>query len=117
MQDIQSIFNRIQEAKKKQKDLKSMYKDALDSHSEYQEVQEKLKSLKETKKRVETALKEQFSSEIQQIEDLKIDIESDMEMINDMALTKVIKGETIELSDEYNNSYEPIFSVKFKKVS
>lgn len=117
MQDIQSIFNRIQEAKKKQKDLKSMYKDALDSNTEYQEVQEKLKSLKETKKRVETALKEQFASEIQQIEDLKIDIESDAEMINDMALTKVIKGETIEISDEYNNNYEPVFSVKFKKVS
>ena len=114
-QDIQSIFNRIQESKKKQKDIKAMFKDALDGNGEYQEIQDKLKTIRENKKRIETSIKEGFSSEMQKLDDLKIDIESDTEMLNDMALTKMMKGETFELSDEYKNNYEPVFSVKFKK--
>ncbi len=113
--DIQSIFNRIQESKKKQKDIKVMFKDALDGNGEYQEIQDKMKVIRENKKRIETSIKEGFSSEMQKLDDLKIDIESDTEMLNDMALTKMMKGETFELSDEYKNNYEPIFSVKFKK--
>ncbi len=114
-QDIQGIFERIQKTKKEMKDIKVMFRDALDSNGEYQELQEKLKTIRENKKRVETAVKEGFSSEMQKLDDLKIDLESDMEMLNDMALTKMMKGETVELSDEYKNTYEPIFSVKFKK--
>ena len=114
-QDIQSIFNRIQETRKKMKDIKAMFKDALDGNGEYQELVDKMKALRENKKRVETAIKEGFSSEMQKLDDLKIDIESDTEMLNDMALTKMMKGETFELSDEYKNNYEPVFSVKFKK--
>jgi hypothetical protein len=59
-QDIQSIFNRIQETKKKMKDIKVMLRDALDSNGEYQEMMEKSKVLRENKKRVETAIKEGF---------------------------------------------------------
>lgn len=114
-QDMQSIFNRIQETKKKMKDIKAMYKDALDSNGEYQELTDKMKALRENKKRVETAIKEGFSGEMQKLDDLKIDVESDIEMLNDMALTKMMKGETFELSDEYKNNYEPVFFVKFKK--
>jgi DNA polymerase III delta prime subunit len=117
MQDIQQIFNRIQEAKKKQKDIRKMYKDALDGVTEFQEIQEKMKSLREKKKRIETTIKEQFSSEITKLEDLKIDLESDAQLLADIALAKVSKGELIEIKDQDENEYEPIFNVKFKKIS
>lgn len=117
MQDIQQIFNRIQEAKKKQKDIRKMYKDALDGVMEFQEIQEKMKSLREKKKRIETTIKEQFSSEITKLEDLKIDLESDAQLLADIALAKVSKGELIEIKDQDENEYEPIFNVKFKKIS
>ena len=61
-------------------------------------------------------INEQCASEITQLEDLKIDIESDQEMLNDMAMTKYAKGESIELKDQYDNTYEPVFVVKFKKA-
>ncbi len=115
MEDIQAIFNRIQETKKKQKDLKVIFKDALASNGEYQELQDKMKTMRENRKRIETSVKESFADEMKKLDDLKIDIESDVEMLNDMALTKMMKGETVELSDEYKNNYEPIFTVKFKK--
>ncbi|PIR75145.1 MAG: hypothetical protein CO030_04010 [Candidatus Magasanikbacteria bacterium CG_4_9_14_0_2_um_filter_42_11] len=117
MQDLQEIFNRVQENKKKLKDLKDAYREALKGSESYIEVEESLKTLREKKKSIETELKSQFSSEFVQMDDIKIDIASDQEMINDIAMTMVMKGETVSVNDKYENEYEPLFSVKFKKVS
>lgn len=116
MQDIQDIFNRIQQTKQKQKELRSAYKDALDSSEEYREIQDKMKTLRARKKQIETTVKEQFADELTKLEDMKIDIESDTEMMTDIAVSKMMKGESVELTDQNNNKYEPIFRVKFKKV-
>ena len=116
MANIQEIFNRIQVAKKKQKDIKLAYKDALASSLAYQEVSDKLKSLRDKKKQIEQSIRENFSSEFTKLEDLKIDIESDQEMLSDLALNTIMKGESIQIKDEYDNEYEPVFNVKFKKM-
>lgn len=116
MQDIQEIFNRIQEVKKKSKDIRSAYKDALAASQEYVEINDKIKALRERKKQIETAVKSDFSGEFTQLEDFKVDLESDNTMLSDAALSKLMKGETVEVVDEYNNTYEPQFSVKFKKT-
>lgn len=117
MQDIQEIFNRVQEIKKKQKDIRSSYKEALASSQEYVELVDKLRTMREKKKQLENTIKSDFSSEFTKLDDLKIDLESDMEMLSDIAMTKVMKGEAIEIKDEYENSYEPIFTVRFKKAN
>lgn len=117
MQDIQAVFMRIEETKKKMKDLKSAYSDALKNAQEYQEVLDKQKSIRERKKQIEQAIKDQFSSELMKLEDLKIDMASDMELLSDMAMTQMMKGETVQVTDPYNNTFEPVFAVKFKKVS
>ncbi|NCO04558.1 MAG: hypothetical protein GW939_00240 [Candidatus Magasanikbacteria bacterium] len=117
MQDIQSVFVRIEENKKKLKDLKDTYNDALSTSQSFQEVQESLKSLKEKKKQIEQTIKDGFSSELIQMDDLKIDIASDKELLSDIALTQVMKGETVAVTDQYENEYEPTFSVKFKKIT
>jgi predicted nuclease with TOPRIM domain len=117
MQDIQEIFNRIQQAKKKQKDIMAAFKDALASSTEYQDTNENLKNLRTKKKQVEITIREQFSSEFTKLDDLKIDIESDTELLSDIALTKVMKGEGVEITDEYGNKFEPVFRVKFKKTT
>jgi len=117
MQDIQEIFNKIEKSKKEMKELKSAYKEALDGVQEYQLLQEQLKALREKRKHVEQTIREQFSTEMIKIDDLKIDIESDMEMLSDIAIAKITKGESIGITDKYSNEYEPIFKVKFKKVA
>jgi predicted nuclease with TOPRIM domain len=116
MQDLQEVFNRMQEVKKKQKEIRSTYKEALDSSEEYKEVSDKLKSLRERKKQIENTIKESYAGELTKLDDYKIDLESDAEMLNDLALTKLMKGETVQVVDEYNNTYEPLFTVKFKKA-
>ena len=116
MQDIQEVFNRIQENKKKQKDIRRAYKDALENSQEYKEINDKMKTLRERKKQIENSIKESFSSEFTKLDDLKIDLESDMVMLGDISLTKLMKGETVEVVDQYNNKYDPQFSVRFKKA-
>lgn len=117
MQNIQEVFNRIQEAKKKKKDLEMAYKDALSTSQEYTETNEKLKTLREKKKQIEITIKEQFASELTQIDDLKIDIASDTELLTDIAMTQLMKGETVSVTDKNDNEYEPVFKVNFKKTS
>ena len=50
MQDIQEIFNRMQEIKKQQKDIRSAYKESLETSLEYKEIGDKIKTLRERKK-------------------------------------------------------------------
>lgn len=92
-----------------------MYKDALSNSEKYQEVLEKLKELKQKKKSLEDTIKQDFQKEFDKLETLKADIENDQQILSDLALGKVSKGEKIEIEDQNNVSYEPVFSVKFKK--
>lgn len=116
MTNIQEIFSRINETKKKQKDLRTAYKDALDTSLEYKEINDKLKTLREKKKQIEGSIKQQFSSELTKLDDYAIDLASDAELLSDAALTTLMKGETVQVTDEYENKYEPSFNVKFKKA-
>ncbi len=113
MPNLQEVFDRMQKSKKRQKEIRDMYNEAL---PEYGELNDKMKIQRERKKQIEQAIKESFSKELTELEDLKVDIESDNELISDMSLTQLVKGETVAVKDQYENEYEPIFSVRFKKV-
>lgn len=116
MQNLQEIFSRVQKAKIRQKEIKEIYRDALTGTPEHQEINDKLKTLRERKKQIEQTIREQFGSELTELEDLKVDIESDTELMSDVALSQLVKGETIEIKDQYENEYEPVFNVKFRKI-
>lgn len=117
MSNIQDVFIRIRKNKQEQKKLKESYKDALANSPSYREVDEKLKEYKVKKKQIETDLKAQFSSELTKLEDLKIDLDSDLEMLSDIALNQLVKGEEVKVKDEHETEYEPLFTVKFKKIN
>ena len=115
MQDIQEVFTRLQQNKKRLKDLRNSYKEALAGSQSYVELLEQMKVMKAKKSQLETEVRGNFANEFSEMEDIKIDVASDTEMIADMALTKMMKGEEIDIKDEYENEYQPIFAVKFKK--
>ncbi|HCC22818.1 TPA: hypothetical protein DF272_01415 [Candidatus Falkowbacteria bacterium] len=117
MKDLAQIFDRIQEKSKKMKDIKSSIRDALDTTPGFKDVMEELKTIRARKAALELAVKEQFNAELGELEELKIDIDSDREMLSDLALTQMMKGETIELKDKYDTSYEPVFKVNFRKLN
>ncbi len=117
MVDIQELFNRINLKKKQIKDIQQAYKDALKSSGEYQENAEKTKALRERRKQLEAGVKQQFAGEFEQLEAYKIDIASDMVLLSDAAMSLLMKGQQVEVQDEYHNTYDPVFVVKFKKAA
>lgn len=115
-QNLQEVFKRIQERKKEQSELKKMYRDALSINGAYQEVLEELEALKLKKKKIEAGVQSDFKEEFDKLEGLKLNIAGDSQMLSDIALTQLTSGETVKIVDENKTEYEPIFTVKFKKV-
>ncbi len=116
MKNIQEIFNRIQGKKKEMKEIRAAYKDTLEHTDGYKDVLEEIKTLRAQKKQMEDGAKAEMGKDFVRLEDLKIDIAEDQDMINDIALNQIMKGESVRIVDGDNNAYEPIFSVKFKKT-
>ena len=116
MANLQEVWSRLKETQKKQKEIRNTYKDALANLASYQEIVEKLKILKDRKKGIEDQIKGDFGSEFDKLEGFKLDIQTDRELLSDMALTQLMKGETVSITDENDDEYEPKFSVSFKKV-
>ncbi|MEI7621780.1 MAG: hypothetical protein WCJ51_04585 [Candidatus Moraniibacteriota bacterium] len=117
MQNVQEVFNKIREMKKEQKGLRDMYKDALAQADEYEEVVEEITTLREKKKQIETRIQAELGRSWEKFDDLKREVETEKEMLNDIALTTLMKGETVEVKDEFENAYEPSWKVSFKKAN
>ncbi len=117
MQNIQDVFNRVRSTKKERKNIQQQYKDALSVSKEYKETMEKLRGYKLRKLQIENETKAELGQTQEKIEALKKDLELDKELLADLAISTLMKGETVKVEDEDRNQYEPIFSVKFKKVN
>jgi len=117
MAKLEETFQRIQEIKKEQHSIKQAYKDVLVVSPQYKEVTDELNTLKARKKQIEQDVKSEFSNEFTKLDDLKIDLDSENELLSDLALNQLMKGETVEINDEEKQiRYEPVFSVKFRKA-
>lgn len=116
MSQLNEVFKRLQEQQKVQRDLKKMYRDALAVNANYHEAVEELEALKIKKKQIEASVQADLKAEFDQLEGLKLSIAGDKEMLSDIALTQLTKGEPIKLVDENQVEYEPLFSVRFQKM-
>ncbi|MFW5884652.1 MAG: hypothetical protein ACOCUF_00225 [Patescibacteria group bacterium] len=117
MQNIQEIFDQLEEIKKQQKDIKDEYKDALTNTEEYEEIKEQIKELTEKRKQIETTVQNQLGQRFEQLEELKEKQKELKQMLSDIAMNNLINGESIEVKDNYNTLYEPQINITFKKTS
>lgn len=115
MPNIQEVFSRMQDTKAKMKDLKGSYKDALVNSAEYTKLDEESKTVRARKKEIEMTVRESFSEDMNKLDDLKRDLQSDQEVLNDLAVNQIMEGETVAVKDQYDNHYEPMFKVSFRK--
>jgi len=115
MQDIQTVFNEIREMKKEMKGIREMYKDALAQADDYPEIVEKAKELRDKKKQIETRVQNQMGKSYEKYEDLKSEVAANEELLNDIAMSTLMSGKTVEVVDEFSNKYEPSYVVRFKK--
>jgi len=117
MKSLQEVFDRIQETKTQQRNIKIMYADALANSHEYQDVVEKMKKLKTIKKEIEDQTKAELGTEWEKLDLMKLHLREDKETLTDIAISTLMKGETVKVTDKSNNDYEPIFSVRFSKAN
>lgn len=117
MHDLQDVFKKNKEAKKERKKINDMYREALTNSKTYQETIDQLKELQAKKKRLEVQIKQDFRSEMEKMDRLKQDIQSNNVLMSDIALSTLMKGQTVLITDENDVKYEPKFSVKFTKTS
>jgi len=116
MSQLNQVFARLQEQQKQQRELKRMYRDALAVNANYHEVLEELEALKIKKKQIEAAVKSDLKEEFDKLEGLKLNIAGDKQMLSDIALTHLSKGEPVKVTDENQVEYEPVFNVRFQKI-
>lgn len=117
MQDIQAVFDKIREAKKEMKEIRATYKDALVQTDHYEETVEKLQELREKKKQIELRVQGELGRTYEKYEELKGAVAADEQMLNDIAMTTLMDGKTVEVVDEFSNRYEPVYVVRFKKTN
>lgn len=112
MRDIKELFEKIQEHRREQRELNSSIKDSLRNMPEYQDLSDQISRLQLKRAQLENAASEHVASKVDL---LKLNIKEGMQTISDIALTTLMKGQSIKLKDSKNNEYDPIFSVRFKK--
>ncbi len=117
MKDLQQIFEEVQALKKEMKEIRKEYRDILSQDEEYQEVLEKLKVLKDTKKQHELSAQGSMGSRWEDLEKDQGKVKTLQEMISDISLATLMEGKTVEVRDEYDNLYEPSYTVVFKKAN
>lgn len=115
MQDLREVFAKIQMKKKERKELTKMFQDELKHNGEYQELVKQIKTLREKKKSIEDQAKAGALHDVKQLDALKDEIAGENELLTDIALTKFLNREQVEITDEENNRLVPQFSVRFHK--
>ena len=114
MKNLEEIYARLEANKKKRKEINKMLKDELTHHPEYQEVVDEMAALREQKKSIEQNVRAGVP-ESRELDDLKIEIATDQEILADVALNMYAKNENVEIVDEYDQTWYPVFKVSFKK--
>ena len=117
MPELNEIFQRINEQKKERRRVQQIYKDMLANSKPYQDAVEALAEARTKKQHIESSVKAEMPTEMDELERLAQSLESDKQLLTDAALTTLMKGQTVEITDENDTAYEPIFSVRFKKTN
>lgn len=109
------VHNDIKEIKFKIRTIKEMYKNQLENNKEYYSVVNDFNVIKAKKNLIEAKIKEEMSKDFDIINELKKEIKTKETLLSDIAISKLIAGEEINFTDDYDNEYQPVFKVKFVK--
>jgi regulator of replication initiation timing len=115
MKDAQAIFNSLAEAKKQLKEINREIKAHYEADPTYVELLTKRKVINQEMKPVRMKLNESIEKILEKKDDLKIDISGYQDELTDIALISQAKGQPVEIKDNFNQLYLPIFKAKFEK--
>lgn len=116
MPDLKEIHARIRAKKDEKKKVNTVFKDVLAQSKPYQDVLDELKKLKAKKAQIENEIRSDFGKEMEQLERIALDVKTDEMLLTDLSLTMLMKGQPLDLTDENDVKYEPVFRITFKKT-
>ena len=116
MAELKEIHERMKVKKNEKKDVSQLIRDVFDQSKPYQEVMDQLKTLKAKRLQLQNEIRAGLMSEVEKLDKLTLELQTDAMLMSDLALTMMMKGETVELTDENDVKYEPVFKVSFKKA-
>lgn len=115
-QHLKEAHIKIRKATDERKILRQSIKQAFDQSKPYSEAMEELNKARQKVARVKAAIMEDFKREAQEIERKTLDIRDSEVVLADIALTELMKGETVEIKYEGDDiTFIPDYRVKFKK--
>ncbi|OGL62379.1 hypothetical protein A3C09_00360 [Candidatus Uhrbacteria bacterium RIFCSPHIGHO2_02_FULL_47_44] len=114
MPNLEEVYKRLEKNKKRKREIGKMIMDELSHSSRYKEIKEELMALREEKKAIEQTV-QAGNPDFKEIEELKAEIQTDSEVLSDLALNMYMKDQTVEIVDDYDQKWYPQFKVAFKK--
>jgi hypothetical protein len=112
-----SLFlDNVQTATKKCSEIKKAFRSAFEDSTAHKEAKEAYTQARAKLKQIEQAILSDYSGEIDKLEALKEELNTEKDNMTAEALQQFAKGESLTIKDKNGVEYEPIFSVKFKKI-
>ncbi|MCR4311649.1 MAG: hypothetical protein NUV56_00025 [Candidatus Uhrbacteria bacterium] len=114
MPTLHELHQRLQEKKSQRRDIKQSFQDILRNNKRYLEIVEEMEKLRSEKKAIENDVLNK-DVDVDRLEELASDIKTDVILLADVALNMYVTNQTVEIVDEYNARWVPVFAVRFKK--
>src|SRR3989339_91518 len=114
MPTLQELHQRLQEKKAQRKDIKQSFQDQLRNSKRYMDIIEEMEKLRSEKKAIENEILNR-DVDVEKLEELTVDIKTDVILLADVALNMYISNQSVEIVDEQNARWVPLFTVRFKK--
>lgn len=116
MRQLQLTCINIHNQQKEAKELKAMLKEAFTSSHYWKEKTEAINAIKAERKVIEEGIKEEYASDLNNLEVITNGIKNDMQIRNDEALIELQKTGKIDPIEIDGVKYEAEIKVNFKKV-
>jgi len=113
---LQLVFNKTDEIRNKIKIIRSIFRDKLEASGPYQKIEDQFQELNARKKQIILGIKGEMQGDLDHLEDLKVDLKDEVQLMSDKALNDYTKGEKVEVVDKAGFICEPLFTVKFKRT-
>jgi len=114
MQSLEQVYLRLQKSKAKRREFSKMIRDELSQDESYRKLTEEMQNLRDQRKSIENDIKAHTASP-QELDELKIEIQTDQELLADIALNMITDNKQVEILDEHDQRWVPLFAVKFVK--
>lgn len=113
---LQFIFDEISQRQKDLRQCEIDYSNALKNDQEYQTLIRDLKEMNSKKRLIEARVRDSFGEAVLLAGSIRDELKIRKDMLSNEAITMLMSGQTVAVKDQRGRLYEPIWSVRFKRV-